>query len=392
MNKPDPTSTNLESEQEVFPVEPRYHPVHKIPRKIYDFLASARLAMALLIIILVCCIVGVTVFRGVRAGQVIFATLWFNSLLVLLVINVACCFFGRVWHRKLTFISFGMILFHLSFVSMLGGVIYNSLFYFRANIRLTEGEVLPSGDPQSYDMFEKGRFFKFSQLKGETSLIRMHSGYKVSGDDKRAAYEVSVGRDGAKKQGIIYITHKLTHNGFDYFNDKEGYSLLLTLSDKKGQMLYGGHFPLQSIRQKDGGFQYGSGYIDGDTVLASPAPFPAPPETPHVALKVTYLPSKLKERAGESRFQVYAFDQKGMPDYQKQIADGKVPIGESLPVGEDMISAKEVRYWVSMNVRHEPGKFIVLSSLWVGLAGMVITTIGRMLRSRRRENTAAGRA
>ena len=374
-----------EAEKESFPVEPRYHPVHRIPRIIYDFLASARLAMALLVVILVCCIVGVTVFRGVRAGEVIFATLWFNALLVLLVINVACCFFGRVWHRKLTLVSFGMILFHLSFVAMLGGVVYNSLFYFRANIRLTEGEVLPSGDLQSYDIVEKGRFFNMSKLKGETSLVRMHAGYKVSGDDKRAAYEVAVGAGNDRQQGIIYITHKLTHKGFDYFNDMEGYSLLLTLSDKKGQMLYSGHFPLQSIRQKDGGFQYGSGYKDGDTVVASPAPFPAPPEPPRVALQVTYLPSKLQERAGECQFQAYALDEKGMPDYQKRISDGKVPISASLPVGEYMISAREVRYWVSMHVRHEPGKFIVLSSLWVGLAGMVITTIGRMLRSRRRE-------
>jgi len=36
-----------EAEQESFPVEPRDHPIHKIPRKIYDFLASAKLAMAL---------------------------------------------------------------------------------------------------------------------------------------------------------------------------------------------------------------------------------------------------------------------------------------------------------------------------------------------------------
>ncbi len=36
-----------------------------------------------------------------------------------------------------------------------------------------------------------------------------------------------------------------------------------------------------------------------------------------------------------------------------------------------------------MNVRYEPGKPIVLASLWVGFAGMLITTIGRMMRSRK---------
>lgn len=378
-----PAPADQESEQDVFPVEPRYHPIHKIPRKIYDFLASARLAMTLLVVILLCCVIGVTVWRGVEAGRMIFGTLWFNCILVLLVINVACCFFGRIWRRRVTLISFGMILFHLSFVAILGGIVYNSLFYFRGNIRLTEGEVLPSGDPLSYDTIDKGMFFNFSRLQGNTSLVKMHAGYKVSGDDKRAAYEIAVGEGMAKKQGIIYITHKLTHNGVDYFNDKEGYSVLLTLSDKLGQVLYGGHFPLQSIKQKDTSYQYATGYKDGDTVKQSAVAFPAPPEKPLGALQVLYHPSKLKERGGDVRLQLYALDEKGAPNYEKMIVDGKITIGESLPVGENLLSAQEVRYWVGMTVRYEPGKPTVLSSLWVGLAGMIITTIGRIIRGRR---------
>lgn len=162
-----------ESENEHYPIEPRYHPVHKIPRKIYELLASSKLAMALLVIILLCCLSGVTVVRGGRAWELIFNTLWFNALLVLLVVNVACCFFGRIWGRRVTVVSFGMILFHLSFVAILGGVVYNNLFYFRGNIRLTEGEILPSSDPQSYDRIEMGRFFSFSRLKGETALYAL---------------------------------------------------------------------------------------------------------------------------------------------------------------------------------------------------------------------------
>lgn len=138
-----------EQEAEPYPIEPRYHPIHKIPRKIFDFLASSKLAMFLLIAILVCCVTGVTVYRGQQAGELIFSTLWFNGLLVLLVVNVACCFFGRIWYRKLTIISFGMILFHISFVAMFAGIIYNSLFFFEGSIRLTEGETLPNGALES---------------------------------------------------------------------------------------------------------------------------------------------------------------------------------------------------------------------------------------------------
>jgi cytochrome c biogenesis protein ResB len=371
-----------EEENESYPVEPRYHPVHRMTRRIYDVLASVKLAMALLIIILVCCVLGVTVWRGGEAGRVIFGTLWFNGILVLLVVNIACCFFGRIWGRRVTVVSLGMILFHLSFVLMLLAIAYNSLFYFRGSIRLTEGEVLPSSDMQSYDAIDKGRYFGFTRLRGETSLIKMHTGYKVSGEDKRAAYEISVGEEKNRTQDIIYITHKMTHRGVDYFNDKEGYSLLLMLSDRTGQELYGVHVPLQSIVLGKDRFEYSTGYSVNGVVTKEVIPFPVSPERPAIALQVEYVPAKLKERAGDVRFLAYPLNADGFPAREKALADGKTAVGEKFKIGDYFIEAKEVRYWVGMLIRYEPGKPIVLASLWIGLGGMIITTIGRMARKR----------
>lgn len=375
-----------DTEAEHFPIEPRYHPIHKIPRIVYDFLASAKLAMVLLIAILACCLVGVTIFRGVEAGTKIFGTIWFNGLLVLLVINVACCFFGRIWGRRVTLISFGMILFHLSFVFMFLAIVYNSLFFFRGIIRLTEGETLSNSDPQSYDVIEKGRLFHLSKLRGETSLLKMHTDYKVDGEDKRAAYEVAIGERGDKKQGIIYITQKLSYRGVEYFNEKEGYTLLVTLSDRNDKELYGAFLALQSIRLKDNSYQYTTGYKDGDMVHADAMPFPQKPEQPRFAMQAIYEPSKLQERSGDVRFKLYPLDDKQMPQYDSPLADGKTAIGKPFVAGEYVLSAREVRYWVGMQVRYEPGKPVVLTSLWVGLFGMVLTTIGRMLRKSSRRS------
>lgn len=368
------------SEAERYPIEPHYHPIHKIPRIIFNFLASAKLAMALLVMVLGCCLAGVTVVRGAQAWAVIFNALWFNCLLVLLVMNIACCFFGRIWGRRITIISFGMILFHLSFVFMLGAIVYNSLFYFRGNIRLTEGEVLPSGDPRSYDAFEKGKFFNFAQLKGETALIRMHSAYKVAGADKRAAYEVAVGEGADKQQGMIYITHKLTHKGYDYFNNMEGYSLQLSLFDDKDKHSYATIIPFQSIKQEKGSYIYATGFSDEKGAHAENIPFPQPPENPRFGLQVTYKPSKLKERGGEAAFQLFPLNLRGLPIDGPPFAEGKAAVGEPFRAGRYVLKVEEVRYWVGMVVRHEPGKPVVLVSLWVGLAGMVLTTLGRMFR------------
>jgi cytochrome c biogenesis protein ResB len=352
----------------------------------YNYLASVKLAIALLIIILVCCVIGVTIVRGARAGALIFGTIWFNGLLVLLVVNVAFCFFGRIWGRKVTLISLGMILFHLSFVATLGGVIYNSLFYFRGTIRLTEGETLPSGDLRSYDAFDHGRFFAFSKLKGETTLIKMHRDYSVDGADKQVAYEVAVGEGRSKKQGIIYVTHKLDNNGFDYFRDKEGYSLLIMLYNNEGKELYGAHVPLQSLKQKDESYLYTTGTKEGP----GPFPFPQEPLKPLFGLQVAYRPSLLKgrEKAGEAFYQVWPLQGEDSGPGGHALAEGKAAIGNRVKMGRYYLEVKEVRYWVGMNVRYEPGKPIVLTSLWVGLGGMVLTFIGRMRRSRPEEKAA----
>jgi len=350
-----------------------------ILQKVYHFLSSVKLAMALLIAILACCVTGVTVFRGDQAWTLIFSTLWFNGLLVTLVVNVAFCFFPRMWGRKLTLISLGMILFHLSFVAILGGIVYNSLFYFRGLIRLSEGEILPSGQSQSYDAVEKGRFFNYALLKGETSLVKLHTKYKVDGKDKRIAYEIAVGEEGRKKQGIIYITKNLDHGGFTYFNDREGFSVLIILYDNQGRELYGAYVPQQSLKQKDGSYLYTTGTKEGPGNF----PFPQQPANPLFSLQVAYRPSKLTERSGEALFQVWPLHKPDTSEARKAIAEGTAAIGEKYDAGEYSLSVREVRYWVAMMVRYEPGKPIVLASLWMGFGGMVITFIGRMRRKRR---------
>lgn len=349
-----------------------------ILRQIYKFLSSAKLAIALLISILACCLLGVTVWRAAEAGRVIFGTLWFNGLLVLLVVNVACCFFPRMWGRKLTLTSFGMVLFHLSFVAMLGGIVYNSLFYFMGMIRLTEGETISNGELQNYDAINKGRYFDLSKLKGETTLIKMHSGYRVGREDKRAAYEIAVGEGSSKKRGVIYITESLEHRGFRYLNDREGYSVLIILYDNQGRELYGAHVPLQSLKQKNGAYLYTTGTKEGPESF----PFPQDPMKPLFVLQTVYRPSKLKERGGEAFFQVRPLSEAPPSKGDKPTAEGKAAIGDKVKVGDYSLSVKEVRYWVAMTVRYDPGKPIVLTSLWVALGGLVLTFIGRMMKKK----------
>jgi len=340
----------------------------------YALLTSPKLAIALLVAVLACCLVGVTVYRGVRAGEVIFSTLWFNGLLVLLAVSSAAAFFSRIWKRKFTLVQAGMILFHLSFMAVLGGVVVNDLFHFRGVLRLTEGETLPNGEAGSYDAAEFGRLFDPAWLRGETTLVKMHTSYKVDGEDKRAAYQIAVGEGTDRTEGVIYVTRDLEHDGVRYLASKEGYSVLLVLTDQAGQELFGAFVPLQSLRQEDGSYLYAAGTSTGPAAFD----FPQAPEAPRASVRLVYWPG-MEERTGQVSLAVQAYGPGTAPPLAKAgERTGLVPVGEKLDLGDFAISPREIRYWVGMDVRYDPGLNVVLTALCTGLAGMVLTLVGRL--------------
>jgi hypothetical protein len=71
-----------------------------------------------------------------------------------------------------------------------------------------------------------------------------------------------------------------------------------------------------------------------------------------------------------------------MPAVKPQ-AEGTVGINEKFAFGEYQLLVPEVRYWVGMNVCYNPGKPFVLASLCAGLIGIIITTVGRVVRSKK---------
>lgn len=344
-------------------------------RRIFGLLSSVRLTISIMIFLLACFIISVTMFTYDEAMRLIFTRRWFTSVLILLVVNVATCFFPRIRRQKITMTFLGMVLFHLSFVFILLGVVYNSLFYFRANIRITEGETLPLSDPASYENMEKGDLFDISLLKGEITLRRMHANYEVNGKNKLAAYEVEMGEGPLKRSGVIYVTHPFMYKGFRYYNDAEGYSVLVILYDSTGTEIFGAHVPLQSLRQKDNTYLYTTGTKTSPGAIA----FPQGRMDPLFGLQVMYTPSKSKERAGGVMFSLFPFENKRLAE--KPLAQGGAEVGRVWNAGKYRLEAREIRYWVRIHVRYDPGKPIVLTFLWVGLAGVVITTIGRIKRS-----------
>jgi cytochrome c biogenesis protein ResB len=126
-------------------------------------------------------------------------------------------------------------------------------------------------------------------------------------------------------------------------------------------------------------YLYSTGTKEGPDIFA----FPNEPMPPLFSLQISYSPSsKIKEMGGDISLQVFPLFVPESSQAETTLASGEVPVGGTLAVGDYMLTAKEVRYWVGMSVRHDPGKPFVLTSLWVGLIGMIVTFFGRMIKSR----------
>lgn len=349
-----------------------------ILQKIFEALRSKLLALALMLLILVVITIATVFLQDQIAHQLVFSSLWFNGLLVLLVLNTACCFFSRIHLRGWTLVSTGMIIFHLSFVAMFAGIIIDSLFHFKGSLRLTEGESIGMANPTGYDQIIAGRFFKQSWLRGDVNFLKMHTDYKVGNEKKGPACEISVVEGARLVSAVIYPTHHLEFNGFKFFRDKEGYAPLFMISDRNGKELYGGYVSLQSFQQKDGTYiyttgtkQYGPGSADFPQIQNVPQLF---------KIQFTYHPPQLEKGVAEASFRVWEYDKGKNGGQGRLVFEGAAPLGEKVVFGDYGLSMKEVRYWASMDVLYNPGQPIVLVSFWTALAGLAISMFGRLYR------------
>lgn len=322
-----------------------------------------------------------TVFLSPQVAQkLVFMSLWFNGLLALLVVNTACCFFSRLNRRNWDIAFAGLVIFHLSFVTLFMGVAYDNLFSFHGTVRLTEGETLNLADRASYDNPEWGRFFNPPRiLKGEITLHEIIPHYTVGGKDKGAACELSLGTGPADMvRGFSYVTHYLAYNGFRFFRDKGGFSPCVALYDKDGNDIYGACFSLQSLRGKDDKFTYTTGSPHGP----EPIVFPQSPQKPLFYLMTQYFPVLNNERNGKVQFTVMPFreGQHAFPSEQK--IQRKASVGERVQMGDHSLELKEVRFWMNLDVRYNPGLPLIFTSLWLGFGGIILTTVARLIKKK----------
>ncbi len=344
-------------------------------KKILGLFWSTKVALVLLVLISLSCVVGVNLPPGV-GKEAVFTSLWFNALLLLLIVNIVFCITKRT--RIFRVSQLGTTIFHLGLVLLFAGAVYDQLFFFEGAIRLTEGEALSCSDPASYDRAKMGRFFQVEKLDalGDLYLHKLHAPYVKKGKEKGIASEIAVGDAVFKGENrFVYVTHPLEYKGFEIYRDeRDGYSPLFVLRDRLGRVLHGAYAPLQSIQQKDGTYLYRS----GTALVPGSFNFPQEPDIPALfRLRTTYHPDKANKMTGEVSFQIWPIAHGEETDgrEEKELFTGRAAFGERVRVGEYLLAMDEVRYWSSMNVIYRPGLPFIFGSFWVSFGGLVLNLI-----------------
>jgi hypothetical protein len=127
-------------------------------------------------------------------------------------------------------------------------------------------------------------------------------------------------------------------------------------------------------------------YATGSAAGPSSFPFPQPPEHPRAELLLRLRPNTVVDRAGDVTFQVAPLGGVVAPAIERT---GTVPVGGRFDAGEIVLEPREIRYWVGIDVRYDPGLSVSLGSLVSGLAGMVLILVGRLRQGPRKRAAKA---
>ena len=358
----------------------------RMSNRIFSLFWSTKVAIVLLVLIILSCVVGVSMPSDV-GKDFVFYSLWFNLLLVLLIVNIVFCIVKRTNVLRLS--QAGSTIFHLGLVALFVGVVYDQLFFFEGEIRLTEGESLVCADPASWDVLKYGRFFRNQTLNelGQLYFHKLHIAYQEEGKFREEAIEISVGTDVQRgSRRIVYIARPLKYKGFELYREKrDGYSPLVVLRDKQGKVLLGSFVALQSIRQQDGTFLYRS----GTALEPGSFKFPQDPAIPPLYnIQTIYYPDKAQKGTGDISFKVWKYitDDK---DASEELVNVKAAFGERIKAGDYFLSLEEVRYWTSIYVTYRPGLTLIFSSFWIALGGLILNLSLKTAKSREKESMAA---
>ena len=307
----------------------------------------------------------------------------------------------------------GNLLFHVSLLFVLVGVVLGVATGFRGNSIVVVGQGF-SNNLTQYADFTAGARFSGTDLAPFTVLVdqfdaEFETGPVQTGAARVFRADVSViARPGATPQPeTITVNHPITVDGTTVHVVAHGYAPTVTVRDGDGQVAYSGpvvFLPQDSnltsagvIKAPDGqpdrlafeGFFLPTGQIDQNGPRSL---FPSP-INPLLTLNAWYGPPKVETGKPEN---VYVLDTAGLTPFTNPAGTDKLRFvlqpGETytLPDGKGSITFDGLDRWVKLQISRTPGLWLVVGSIMVAVLGLCFSLFIRPRRLWVRVHEPAG--
>jgi cytochrome c biogenesis protein len=275
----------------------------------------------------------------------------------------------------------GNLLFHISLILILIGVLIGGLFGVRGSAILSQGERFVNS-ATSYDTIS------FGQITSENSLppftIKVNNfvakyNTLTSAPEDYTLYVTTVAEPGATpKEQVVKVNSPLTFGSTRVYLQANGYSPIVTVRDKAGNVTFQGPVPflpqdgnlrsIGAIKVPDGDPQLGfvSSFVPTYAQSSDKSTISVFPELLDPKLLFSIWQGDLGLDSGVPQ-SVYRIDTSKM----KQIALDSLKPGEFLKFSEGSITFEDVVPWVNLQIVSDPGKSYSLIGGIVAILGLL---------------------
>jgi cytochrome c biogenesis protein len=286
--------------------------------------------------------------------------------------------------------EFGNLLFHLSLLLILVGIAMSSLFGMRGEAIVNEGERFIN-TPVAYDNIAPGRLYSLDSLSPyRIDLVDFTAQYNpVTNQPIDYSLKVKIRDDleATVREDVIKVNRPLTFGASRVFLQATGYSVVVTVRDKEGEIAFQGPVPM----------------LPQDPNLTSAGAIKVPDMDPGIGFVASFLPTFQRDpiRGAFSIFpevldprlllaawqgdlgmdegkpqSIYRLDTSKM----ERIALISLKPGESYDFKVGSITFDGYLPWVNLQVIHDPGKLPALIGGFLAIAG----ALGMLFVHRRR--------
>ena len=255
----------------------------------------------------------------------------------------------------------GSILFHLSLVVIMLGIVGNYLYKFEGVMALTEGQQLPDIQ-DSYSRVFSGPLFGDEMGRFEVRLDDIDPAHRID-DATTAAAHISIRPNNAVNPigTVIHTNRPYQWSDLEFhFGLLTGYSPKLILQSADSGVLFDGIVRL-AVQNIDGS------PVHADFILL-------PPEDLRINIEA-HEQSVDDEDSVSLKIRVES--------RTDRLYIGTMRAGDSVSFGEYRLTVPEIRRWCYISVVKSPFLTVIFTAFWTALAGLLIGFIPRLTAHRR---------